>query len=460
MDSFLRCAALVTVLGLASGCVHFECKKHGGSEVRSIATEHFVVTSALPLEQHKAQAEKLELIWDTFAAFFGADVERARVPIVLLNSTDDVSYFASGYVGFVRRSGPTVLVIGAPDDDGGLGTSTHELAHLVSAFMLPRQPRWVAEGLAALFEDAKFRDARTVKMGRWNVGRAQEAFGVAMSLEELQQWQGPKNAASEGLAYASAWAWMHYLANHEEARLRRLFDGLRSERPLSVVMNDVFPAADQARLHDAVKQYLREARFRGWETSLQRTPKLEAPVVLADWEVHALRSRLFLLDARAGENDEKLAVELAPSPMPAGAAVLKAELAREKLEPLLKVYPDSPDVLRAVYVNQDSVPPRASIEAALAKQPDDVELIWIAARAAWASGENAAAEKHVQHGLALAPWSTDLTILALQFDLTEGRCDEADRDWAQLLSLLPERGDAASKSMKGMLKLVQECRVN
>lgn len=446
----------------ASACVHFECKQHGGTEVRSLTTEHFVVTSAMPLEQHKAQAEKLELMWDTFAAFFGADVERARVPIVLLEDDDEVRYFASGYVGFVRRVGPTVLVVGAPDEQGGLGSSVHELAHLVSAFMLPRQPRWVAEGLAALFEDARFKDARTVKMGRWNEGRAQEAFILgALSLEELQQWQAPKDAAAEGLAYASAWAWMHYLANHDEARLRRLFYGLRSEKPIADVMAEVFPPADSARLHAAVQQYLKDARFRGWETSLRRAPKIEAPVTLSDWEVHALRSRLWFIDKESGVKDLEKAVALAPSPMPPGVAVIKARLEKAAPETLLKTYPEAPEVLVDVYANEDKVPPRAVIDAAVEKHPDDPELLLIAARAAWASGESEAARKFTARGLSVAPWSHDLVIQKLTIELAESNCDEADRAWAQLLSLLNERGSAlSSKPMQTMKKLIQGCRAN
>ena len=98
-----------------SSCVHFECKVHGGEEVRALKTEHFVVTSDLPLDQHKKQAERLELLWDTFAAFFGADVESASLPVVVLQSTDAVASFASGYAGFVRRVGPPCWWWGRPE---------------------------------------------------------------------------------------------------------------------------------------------------------------------------------------------------------------------------------------------------------------------------------------------------------------------------------------------------------
>lgn len=142
----------VMLLGVglvASGCVHFECKVHGGDEVRSLRSEHFIVTSDLPLEAHLAETRRLELLWDTFSAFFNMQVSRAQVPVVVLRSTDAVESFSDGYAGFVRRSGPRVLVVGAMKDaQQSHDTNAHELTHLVSAYMLPRQPRWLAEGLA------------------------------------------------------------------------------------------------------------------------------------------------------------------------------------------------------------------------------------------------------------------------------------------------------------------------
>ncbi|MFT3708790.1 MAG: DUF1570 domain-containing protein [Archangium sp.] len=300
-------AAAAVAAIVFSSCAHFECQKHGGTEVRSIATDHFVIISSLPLDKHRAQAEKLELLWDSFGAFFGVTVERARIPVVLMNSASDVSSFGSGALGFVQRRGPTALVVGAPDGDG-VGTSAHELTHLVSAFMVPRQPRWVSEGLAALFEDAKFRDVRSVEMGRWNEPRARGARFQLMSLDELQRWN--ERTLDDGAAYASSWAWIHYLANHDEARLRRLFDALRGTAPIADVMRQVFPPGERKRLYDVVSAYLSNARFHGWETSLTRTPTIEQPVVLSDWQVHLLRSRLS--PERAME-EEDIAISLAPT---------------------------------------------------------------------------------------------------------------------------------------------------
>jgi hypothetical protein len=195
-----------TVAVLSAGCVkHVECRVHGGAGVRELSTEHFVISSELPEAELKAEAERLELLWDTFATFFRADVPRARIPVVVLEDTEAVESFAEGYSGFVLRQGPRVLVVGAPTEKGQTNTNAHELTHLVSDFMLPRQPRWVAEGLATYFEDATFTDARTVTMGRWNKGRAEEAFvGGLLSIEELMGWNALRFDDAEARYYASA----------------------------------------------------------------------------------------------------------------------------------------------------------------------------------------------------------------------------------------------------------------
>jgi hypothetical protein len=453
---------VVGALVLTSGCAHFECKLHGGDEVRSLKTDHFVVTSDLPPEEHRAQAERLELLWDTFAAFFHADVATAQVPVVVLKSTEIVEWFASDYAGFVRRNGPNVLVVGAvAADPRGRDTNAHELTHLVSAFMLPRQPRWLAEGLASLFEDATFKDARTVKMGRWNTSRAEEAFQVGvLSLDELSRWGGLTFDSSETLYYASAWAWVHYLANHEEPRLLRLFDGLRSSRPLAELMNELFPPAEAQRLHAAVKAYLGEARFRGWETSLRRTPKIEAAVVLAPWEVHALRSRLHLRNDEAARKDLEVAVSVAPVPLPPRAAVLKAELEKRDPKELLATYPASGPVLVAAHRHFDPDLDAANLQKALEGPDVDADLLLLAANFAFfgKTVDLGLASTYADRGGELAPWSVEFATLRAQVALQQKDCKEAEARATQAASLLSERAQPADlEEMKKLRDRVATC---
>lgn len=441
---------------VSSSCAHFECNLHGGDEVRSIKTEHFVVTSDLPPEAHRAQAERLELLWDTFSVFFGADVERAEVPVVVLRSERAVESFSSGYYsGFVRRQGPTVLVVGgAATAKSAHDSNAHELTHLVSAFLLPRQPRWLSEGLASLFENATFKSVRTVTMGGWNEGRAEEAlqYGV-LSLEELGEWGGLRFDSQETLFYASAWAWVRYLSNHEEAKLKRLFDGLRGPRPVPELMAELFPPAEAQRLHAAVKAYLSSARYREWETSLRRNPKIEAPVVLPPWEVHALRSRLYLRDEDAARKEQQAAVALAPSPLPPRAAVLKAALEKRDAKELLATYPAAGPVLVAAYGRFDKDLDDAKLQDALKGADADVELLLLAANTAFYGAEDVEqATRLADRGAALAPWSVEFAGLRVDIALHKKECAEADRRVAQVASLMSERPQASEREQLAKLR--------
>ncbi len=443
-----------------SGCAHaFECTVHGGDEVRELTTDHFVVTSDLPLKQHLAEANNLELLWDTFAAFFRAEVPTARIPVVVLPDTSTVESFASGYAGFVVRRGPTALVVGAPTEKGGTNINAHELTHLVSAFMLPRQPRWVAEGLGTYFEDATFKDARTVKMGGWNKSRAEEAFVTGVvPLEELNEWGGLRFNERETRHYASAWAWIHYLSNHDEARLQRLFEGLRGTRPITKVMAEVFPPAEAAALRDKVQAYLGAAKFRGWETVLRRTPTVSSPTALEPWRVHLLRNRLFLNDEAAAQKDLAMAVELAPTPRPAAVAVVEAALQNTPAKALLDAYPAAPEVLIAAD-DDDSKLRRAQLTQALEVAPTDAELLLVAADAALNAGAPEEAEALARRGLALAPWSTQLATTLVYASANRDRCDEAEARWPIAEALLPERPtEQTTKFIARIRELISKCR--
>ncbi|MEW5739985.1 MAG: DUF1570 domain-containing protein [Myxococcota bacterium] len=447
-------------LGLpGTGCKHFECTAHGGREVRALTSEHFIVTSDLPRDELLAETERLELLWDTFAAFFHADLAEASIPVVLLGSTSDVDSFAPGYAGFVSRSDPDVLVVGAPSEPGQTNVNAHELTHLVSAYLLPRQPRWVAEGLAAYFEDATFHGARTVRMGRWNPSRAEEAFVVGVaSLDELNAWGGLSFDDREVNLYASAWAWIHYLANHDEARLARLFAALNSPAPLAQVMAEVFPPAEAARLRDEVQAYMKEARFRGYETSLRRIPAVRGERVLAPWEVHLLRSQLWLRDEGAARADLEQAVALAPSPRPAAVEVVAAQLEHRPLAALVARFPDSPEVLVQAHSAGEKLD-AALVSRAVEGHGTNAALLLVAADVAGQDGRGDDMEAFAARGFELAPWSLRLAMMRIVAASARGHCEEAARRLSVAEGLLPERlTQKARESFRKLQELVSRCQ--
>lgn len=452
--------SVVVAAVMSLGCVkHFECEVHRGAGVREVVTDHFVVSSELNEVDLREEGIRLELLWDTFGAYFHSEVANARIPVVVLDSSSAVQSFAQGYSGFVLRRGTQVLVVGGRTEKGGTNVNAHELTHLVTTYMLPRQPHWIAEGLASYFEDATFKDARTVTMGRWNKGRAEEAFyrGV-VSLEELAGWTELRFDDSESRLYASAWAYIHYLSNHDEARLTRLFEGLRSTRPVAEVMREVFPPEEAKALEEKVAAYLGEARFRGFETSLRRAPTLSEVKTLAPWEVHALRSRLFLRDEKAEEADVQLAIELAPTPKPAAVAVLEARARKAPLSALVSTYPEAPEVLGQLSASEGKAH-RAEYAKALEQHPRDAQLLLAAAEVAAETEEMDEAEQLAVRGLEQAPWSTDLLLVAITSAVAAKRCEVAEGRFARFEALLGDQvNDSTKKTLTTLRESLAKCR--
>ncbi len=453
---------LSLVLGLvvaSSGCVkHFECEVHKGPGVRELVTEHFVVSSDLPEAELREEGLRLELLWDTFAAYFRFDVAKARIPVVVFEKSAAVQAFAEGYAGYVVRQGTRVLVVGDRAEKGALNTNAHELTHLVSAFMLPRQPHWIAEALATYFEDATFKDARTVTMGRWNKGRAEEAFyrGI-VSLADLDRWTGLQFDDGESRLYASAWAYLHYLSNHDEARLQRLFEGLRGTKPLSEVMREVFPPAEAKELEAKVTAYLGEARFRGFETSLRRVPQLSEVKTLAPWQVHLLRSRLFLRDEAASKKDVALAIELAPTPKPPAIAVLEAKASEVPMRSLVSTYPGAPEVLGELD-GESGKAMQAEFAKAVELHPDDAQLLLVAANVALENEAYDEAEALAVRGLEQAPWSVELLLVSMTSAAARHHCELAAARFARVESLLGEQLSESTKQRLATLRgLVEKC---
>lgn len=445
----MRLAALTLVA--LSGCATLECSAHGGPGVRSIRSSHFVVTSGLPLQRHQAEVQRLELLWDTFAEFFAAgDVDRSEIEVVVLGDASEVESFSPGVAGFVRRLNARALVV---TNIEGSQTSAHELTHLVSAFMLHRQPRWLAEGLATLFEDADFTDPRTVLMGRWNVRRARDAYGRVLSLAELRQWKGDPHEL-----YGSAWAWVHYLINHDEPRLRRLFAALRSRQTEEQLMAEVFPLDDASRLQTEISRYVRNGTFRGWQTSLRRTPRLEPPVELAPWEVHLLRATVHQAIERSRE-ELQLARDLAPQPVPGRVVVAQRVALREDTTELVQQFPDEPAVSVAVWGEYSADADAKLLQQQVAAHPEDPSLLLLAANVELAEGRLERANELAQRGARLAPWSLPFASLQMRIGLDARDCDAALEHYERMLSLVPERErPEALERLRAFERVVRACK--
>jgi hypothetical protein len=453
---------LVACWVVASGCAHrFECAAHGGSTVRSLETEHFFVVSDLPLETTRVETRKLEQLWDAWVVFFGHAPTRGVPLRVVLSEPGAAREFVAEAAGFVRTSVPpmlfsTVIVTtGADGKDQSYSTNAHEMVHLVSHFWLPRQPRWISEGLAEYLGDATFVRDGVIRMGRWHWDG-----GSVDSLDDLWAWDEMREALGrEEDLYQSAWAWIHYFSNRDEARLNQLWAALKTMPSSRAAFESIFPRAEWPALKVKVQAYLDERRFRGWETQVLREPALSEPKVLEPAAVHLVRRQFVETDAqRRVETRAALAVATTQSPELV-LARFEDEVHGPELRTVIEVLPDDP---RAMWLAASSpdLAPRERIhllERARDLRPDDVRVLADFAFAALRRKDPRALEA-AERAVALAPWWTPPHFQRARALANAGRCVEADEELVQIQGLANESTPRLlSQIAEARAKLARDC---
>lgn len=444
---------LIVLSILSGGCAahRYECERHGGHASIRIDSEHFTVTSDLPADEARVEVVRLERLWDAYSVFFGEEPSTvARVPVLVSKDEAAAELMGGDVSGFFLTTIEPLLVTTVRDYEVNgnivrVSAGAHELVHLVSRFWLPRQPRWIAEGLAEYLGDADFKKEDVVRFGRWQWG----AGGSVHTLDELWAWDedAPKDEAP---LYRSAWAWVHYLANREEGKLKRLWVALRTEPSPRAAFDSVFPPEQQAALHERVEAYVAETRYRGWETRMLRTPELSAPVPLAPWEVHLLRRRILQRTGLTADvvRESKLAADVAPTPLPPEVDVARAldtVYGPARTDVLLR-YPRLPSAMRALGHALDLSDDEqfAWLEKAVVATPDSAVAQLGFARAANARGDARGLDAATK-AVTLAPWSIDARSAQAIALSAQHRCDEARATLESADSLVDERFPGGAK---------------
>jgi hypothetical protein len=149
---------------------------------RQVTTPHFVLRTDFDEKTAIAVAKSLEATRDTLVsaswptANFG-ETERLHA-IALANKDDFKSAFGSVIAGvFSSRPIPTFIISGDPEKwetgmyrwGGPTSILRHEMAHQLSAAVMPDQPHWFAEGLAQFLETVHpSDDGASVVVGEFN----------------------------------------------------------------------------------------------------------------------------------------------------------------------------------------------------------------------------------------------------------------------------------------------------
>jgi tetratricopeptide (TPR) repeat protein len=364
---------LLVLLALATGCAgslpRVLCAEQGGPPWHELKSPHFRVRSHLELKDSKRIVRELEVQRRILRRYWDDAFDPpGETEVLLVRDRSTLDEFSGGggqpsFTQFTERGAWLVLSgnsaasypldKGAPPDSPSI--IRHELAHLLSRYLLLRQPRWLAEGLATYLETASIQKRSGQVIFGGTYADTYETLGrnLLPDPELLWGWDDlPLHAASRAYR-VTAWAWVHFLLNDHPQRF----------------------ADFQARLARAEEpRYAWEAAFEGvgdlkepfsgylWRTELSThtvpLPPLptEEPTVreLGCAEVFALRSRLHLevpgrasleerVDAALGEMEEALRRD----PTNLDAAVLKARIAPEPSQrlalarELVRAHPES-----------------------------------------------------------------------------------------------------------------------
>ncbi|NOK37732.1 hypothetical protein D7W79_31115 [Corallococcus exercitus] len=341
----LRLGILGLALTLFSGCTASRalCPAEGGRPWREVRSSHFRVRTNLEEPAAARSAVELEEFRRALLLAWGAGFDPpGTVDVILLSNPRDLEEFTDGrYAGFAGQTpdGPRMVMTGGggyllADTTGDKETQAHELAHYLSAFALPRQPRWVSEGLASYLQTVTIRPSdRNVVLGRASPALLQyvRAHGW-LTLEELWQWDGKTQQSTAELQrhYASSWLWVHYLINAYGNRFSAFQDRLsRGEEP-----RRAFTAAFQGETayQAALADYVQLGRYAISTQPLPPVPTQTQTRGLEPADVHVIRALLFTqapgdvpLEERQRKADLELAQALKEDPTHVETHRLRAE---------------------------------------------------------------------------------------------------------------------------------------
>lgn len=313
-------------------------------EWREYHSKHFIIDAA---GWNRDPAILVGAFEDLHAAVLAALVKepvdipgRVRV-LVLPHQRDLTDYSGSRYVAglfWVTPLGEPTILISADSVESVPQIIAHELTHLVSSYLFPRQSYWFAEGLAQFVEGvAKVDDGRrwagSDPAGGWVAG--------AVKLQDVSSLLTGKTGEWGADPYLTSWILYRFLWNERGKQLtayqRHLMDG----KSPSQAWRLAFPEWDTesgkvSQLNDLISKHQLTGRGVRWEIKsgdVDRTFTSNAPA-LGDVHLALLHLRLFQTNSLVHERIRREELEEALREQP-GHPVVAAELTRLRQAPLL-----------------------------------------------------------------------------------------------------------------------------
>lgn len=305
-----RVPALLALL-LLSGCATLrqrtECREHGGPEWRELTSAHFRVATNVDEAEARRQVRAMERMRRTLALMWGDAFDPpGQVDVLLVRDEDELQALTGSDRAAVSWAGRRPLIVmerqWLDGDDDLSSTQAHELTHYLSSHVLLRQPRWVAEGLAVYLSTVSVSGRGTEATFGRPPGHLQALLRRQLHrpLRELWEWtdQDLRPGVSDAFVnhfYASAWAWVHHLVNHHQARFDDFMHRLgRAEEPRQA-WAAAFAGVPETQLENELLASATSGFYNWLRLRVPDAPEADvrARTLLPD-EVHVLRIRAAL----------------------------------------------------------------------------------------------------------------------------------------------------------------------
>ncbi|AKQ67986.1 hypothetical protein A176_004898 [Myxococcus hansupus] len=456
---------------MLSGCATLnpraECAAHGGDTWHEARSEHFRVWTDLDADEARGATVALERTRAMMRLWWGDGTDfdpPGTVDVVLLRRQGALSEFADnrvgGYVSW-QDTNVRMLVVMAHEKRRGIPKLVrHELAHYLSRFVLLRQPRWFAEGLAMYLEVAEERRDGMVELGQDNKTALDTVLRMgALPLASLWAWDTSEPPVRDRFHYyASSWAWVHFLLNSQAERFADYQQRLARAEPPRLAWDAAFEGMSD----EALEQEFAKALRHGTEYTIvtRKLPPASTDVTLGAMsaaDVHVTRARLHrsafggtLTPAqRQVQAQADVAEALRLEPGHVHAAVLGAVMEEDGAKRLARaraLTAAHPASAEAWDLLGDSLGEETSARVereqarrnALRLTPEEPARLAALAREYTANGRHANALAHAVKAAKLAPWSQDVQATLAVAAAAQGRCAEAQVAQARAVDLQHE----------------------
>lgn len=373
-------------------------------------TKHFVVFTDLSKQRAEPLVQKLETLHLlVLVAMVGEEVEiPGRLRAVAFSEPgtfqDLTGADVAGFFEFGRFGEPTI-VFPVPGFSADPEVMAHEIAHHLSWYIYPRQPRWFSEGLAAFYQTVatEQHEERRPQLGSHLVAGesgGSHAVGFTPSgwkgaiewarqvpLSQLLTWNGEEDNQRTGRFHFWSWVLYHYLWNNKSKQFSQFQQALGDAQDPDAAFRKAFPEyaapEGQAALDETLRSYARDGRYSFYRVT--GTGNAAA----TETKVNAGDARLLLWDVRTRW----------PSDPREAAALVRTETAQA-----LEADPGNPLALSLQEQGKPGEPASvASRRAAAAGRPGDFRAWLLLGRALTAPDARAEQEAALRKAVQLNP---------------------------------------------------------